>query len=83
LVTGEFHPVKGDFDPNKDTSINKIIDTDGDGIVSTQELNDYEMKEQQSLWVNRINKAYNMVLGLLGGMSVMHLIFISAQPNFD
>jgi len=34
-VTGKFHPVKKDFNPNKDLSLNKIIDADGDGIVST------------------------------------------------
>ena len=39
------------------------------------------MKQQQRIWVNRINKVYNMVLGLLGGMSVMHIIFISAQKD--
>ena len=81
LVTGKFHAVKKDFDPNKDLSMNTMIDADGDGIVSTQELNDYEMKQQQRIWVNRINKVYNMVLGLLGGMSVMHIIFISAQKD--
>ena len=79
LVTGHFRAVKKDFDPNKDLSVNKIIDTDGDGIVSTQELNDFQMKLQQRLWVNRINKVYNMILGLLGGMGVMHIIFISAS----
>ena len=83
LVTGKFHQVKSDFDPNKDTSQNQVIDQDGDGIISTQELNDYEMKLQQGIWVNRINKAYNMILGLLGGMSVMHIIFISAQSKDD
>jgi len=39
------------------------------------------MKEQQKLWVNRINKIYNLTLGLLGGMSLMHLILVLANPN--
>lgn len=33
--------------------------------------------------MNRINKIYNMALGLLGGMAVMHLFFIASQPNKD
>ena len=41
LVTGNFHQVKLDFDPNKDTAYSTAIDTDGDSIISTQELNDY------------------------------------------
>ena len=39
------------------------------------------MKLQQGIWVNRINKVYNLILGLLGGMSVMHIIFITAQTK--
>ena len=37
------------FDPNKPTDADKwkLTDKDGDGIVSTQELQDYEMKEMQ------------------------------------
>lgn len=81
LVTGQFHSVKDDFDPNQDMNLAQVIDVDGDGIVSTQELNDYQMKLQQSIWVNRINKVYNMTLGLLGGMGLMHIIFIAAQPD--
>lgn len=81
LVTGRFHKVSKDFDPNKDLSVNKIIDADGDGIVSSTELHDFEMKQQQTIWVARINKIYNLVMGLLGGMSVMHLVFISAIKN--
>ena len=44
LVSGKFNRITKEFDPNKDLSMKKIIDTDGDGIVSTQELNDWEMK---------------------------------------
>jgi hypothetical protein len=34
------------------------------------------MLEQQRIWVNRINKFYNTILGLLGGMGLMHLFMI-------
>ena len=44
LVSGKFKKINKAFDPNKDLSLKKVIDVDGDGIVSTQELNDYEMK---------------------------------------
>ena len=48
LVTGQFHAVKTDYDPNKDNSKSLEIDTDGDGIVSTQEIKDYELKQAQA-----------------------------------
>lgn len=41
------------------------------------------MKQQQKIWVNRINKVYNLTLGLLGGMSLMHLIFVTAHTSTD
>jgi hypothetical protein len=37
------------------------------------------MKEIQKVWVNRTNKLFNMFLGLLAGMSLMHLIVILSQ----
>ena len=46
LISGKYNPVKKEFDPNKQSKNQpKIVDKDGDGIVSTQELNDFEMKE--------------------------------------
>ena len=81
MITGKFHRVEKKFNPNVDTSLHKKIDADGDGIESTQEKIDYEMKQQQKIWVNRINKVYNLTLGLLGGMSLMHLILVLANPN--
>ena len=45
MVSGKYYLVKKDFDPNAPQDNNdKIIDKDGDGIVSTQEINDFEMK---------------------------------------
>ena len=80
LVTGRFYPVKAGYDPNEspDTDKLKLVDKDGSGIVSTQEINDFEMKEQQRLWVNRINNFFTMTLGLMGGMAVMQLLYLFA-----
>ena len=80
MVTGKFYRVTKEFNPNQQ-SVASTLDTDGDGIVSTQELNDKEMKIQQKVWVNRINKFYNMILGLLGGMGLMHLILMIGQKD--
>lgn len=47
LISGKYNAVKKEFDPNKlKAGGSKMVDKDGDGIVSTQELNDFEMKEQ-------------------------------------
>jgi len=83
LITGKFHKVEKKFNPNVDKTLSKKIDADGDGIESTQEKIDYEMKQQQKLWVNRINKIYNLTLGLLGGMALMHLILVLANPDIN
>jgi len=40
------------------------------------------MKEIQRIWINRIHKLFYMFLGLLAGMSLMHLVVImNANPN--
>lgn len=39
------------------------------------------MKQQQKVWVNRIQNLYNMGLGVISGMSVMHLIFLFASND--
>lgn len=44
LITGKFHSVEKKFNPNVDMSLHKKIDADGDGIESTQEKIDFEMK---------------------------------------
>lgn len=41
------------------------------------------MKETQRDWVNRVNKLFNMFLGLLAGMSLMHLIAILSSSDKD
>jgi hypothetical protein len=47
LVSGKYYLVKKDFNPNApQDGDKKAIDRDGDGIISTQELNDSIMKEQ-------------------------------------
>jgi hypothetical protein len=45
-------------------------------LQSNREFLEREMKEIQKVWVNRTNKLFNMFLGLLAGMSLMHLIVI-------
>ena len=45
LVTGKFQNVKPGFNPNAVEEIDVGVDQDGDGMISTQELNDYEMRK--------------------------------------
>ena len=78
MVTGKYNPAPLSFDPNKPTDADKwkLTDKDGDGIVSTQELQDYEMKEMQRIWVNRLNNFFSATLGLMAGMGLMHLFVV-------
>jgi len=48
LVSGQFQKVRNDFDPNAISEFEaaKMKDKNNDGIVSTQEIIDAEMKEQ-------------------------------------
>lgn len=39
------------------------------------------MRDIQKVWVNRTNKLFYMFLGLLAGMSLMHLIVLLSQNN--
>lgn len=46
LVTGKYVKVNKNFDPSSKDDMEKfkLTDKSGDGIVSTQEIQDYEMK---------------------------------------
>ena len=54
------------------------LDADGDGIVSSTELSDLEMKEQQKLWINRLMNLKNFVTGLLAGICICEAIIFVA-----
>ena len=73
LVTGEFQQVAKDFDPQAqiDSEKMRLADTDGSGIVSTRELEDYEMRKLQSTWMNRLNNIFNGLVGFLAGMALL------------
>lgn len=45
-------------------------------VSSNRESYEREMKEVQRLWINRIHKLFHLFLGILGGMSLMHLVVI-------
>lgn len=45
LVSGKFFFVKKDFDPNAAPD-DVVADKNADGITSTQEKNDYNMRQQ-------------------------------------
>lgn len=60
-----------------------MIDKDGDGIISTQEINDAEMKAQQATWVKRINNLYHTFLGLLAGIALMSLFSVFSMSKKD
>ncbi len=46
-------------------------------VSSNRETYEREMKEVQRLWINRIHKLFHLFLGLLAGMSLIHLIVIN------
>mmetsp|Transcript_11774 Transcript_11774/g.19867 ORF Transcript_11774/g.19867 Transcript_11774/m.19867 type:complete len:185 (+) Transcript_11774:414-968(+) len=37
---------------------------------------DFEMRQMQRVWVNRISNFYQMLMGILTGMSLMHLVLL-------
>lgn len=45
-------------------------------VHSNREFYEREMKEVQQVWVNRIHKLFYLFIGLLAGMSLMHLLII-------
>lgn len=76
LVTGKFQKVSSSFDPF-DIGDNMGMDADGDGIISTMEKMEFEMKEAQKQWFNLLNNCFNLMLGLLAGLSLLEGIFIT------
>ena len=81
LVTGEFQRVmRKDFDPNAVSDMAKF-DTSGDGIVSTTEISDFEMREQQRIWVNRLANIFGFIFGLLGGIGLLDLFILLSIPG--
>eukprot|EP00347_Sterkiella_histriomuscorum_P023584 403334088 len=78
LVTGNFMAVKKDI--NLQIQAADINDKTKQ-LKSNREQMEKEMKEIQKVWVNRVNKLFNMFLGLLAGMSAMHLIVILSQND--
>jgi hypothetical protein len=71
LVTGNFWKVLSDVSPNAQRDSDKKEE-----VQSNRENYEREMKEIQRVWVNRIHKLFYMFLGLLAGMSLMHLVVI-------
>lgn len=57
------------------------VDEKNRKLKSNRENFDKEMKDIQKLWVNRVNKLFNLFLGILAGMSVMHLIVLLNQSD--
>lgn len=82
LVTGNFWQVQKELDlngPSGEGSGSKVV------VPSNREFYEREMKEVQKLWINRIHKLFHLFLGILGGMSLMHLVVImntSDKINF-
>lgn len=78
LVTGNFMKVLKDIDlqgPGEEQTSDKKVQ-------SNREFYEREMKEVQKIWVNRIHKIFHLFLGLLAGMSLMHLLVIMT-PQID
>ena len=49
---------------------------EADTVTELKELQDFEMKEMQRIWVNRLNNFFSATLGLLAGMGLMHLFVV-------
>jgi polynucleotide 5'-kinase involved in rRNA processing len=71
LVTGNFWQVQKEIGLQDSKDEAKMI------VQSNRENYEREMKEVQRLWINRIHKLFHLFLGLLAGMSLIHLIVIN------
>jgi hypothetical protein len=76
IVTGEFIPVNKDVDIEQRAPVNVSAPTkkfDGDFLL----------RQAQQQWVARLYSMFTLVLGLLAGMSFLHLLFIFGIPDAD
>lgn len=60
-----------------------MLDADGSGIVSSMEIGDQAMKDQQKLWVNRLMNIKNFVAGLLAGLCLCEVIILISMTSMD
>ena len=76
LVTGQFMRVQKEINLQIQPA---DINDKTKKLQSSRENLEREMKEIQKVWVNRVNKLFYMFLGLLAGMSLMHLLVLLSQ----
>lgn len=74
LVTGQFLHVRKDVD----LTVNRENVKD---IATSRYQVEYELLQSQHKWINRINSFFTTTLGLLSGMSVMHLIILAVESE--
>lgn len=74
LISGDFQAINKDIDMEKAT-IGESVERE------KHETDDTEIYEAQQFWVNRVNGFFMNTVGLLAGMSVLHLIVILSVKN--
>lgn len=69
-MTGSFLSIKKDVDPQP-------ISFNEDSVSATRFEVERGLLQAQHLWTTRVNSMFTGCLGLLGGMSLLHLLLIS------
>lgn len=71
IVSGQFMQVKGDVDLSQNREAASSV------VAADSYQVELDLLKAQQTWINRINSLFTCSLGLLAGMSVLHIILIS------
>lgn len=71
IKSGRFMEVNGDVD------LGRGVMSDVAALTTNRYQLEYEVIENMGVWTSRIMTMFQLILGFLGGMSVIHIILIS------
>jgi len=62
---------------NGDVDLGRGVMADATDPISNRYELEYQVIENMNLWTNRTQTLFQLLIGFLGGMSVIHIILIS------
>ena len=71
IKSGKFMAVNGEVD------LGRGVMADAADPTNNRYQLEFEVIENQHIWINRIQTLFQLLLGFLGGLSVLHIVLIS------
>lgn len=75
-MTGSFLKIKPDVEPQP-------MAFKSQSVTASRYALENGLLQAQHLWINRVNSLFTGCLGLLGGMSLLHILLISCIEDYS